>query len=245
MSATTRTEINVTDFWRNKRVLITGGTAGLGLQLATTLLQYGAKVGVVGRSKDHLDKMPSKIIQIQADISDKEAIHKISGQALGQLDGIDVLINNASSLGPTPLQLLVDTQCEDFQQVLETNLLGPFRLIKAVLPSMLLTGKGTIINISSDAALQAYPTWGMYSVSKVALDHLTKIWQEELHRAGIQFLAVDPGDMHTQMHLDAIPDANVDELFDPKDVASDLLHFIAKEDYPQVRFTASEWRSLL
>ena len=110
---------------------------------------------------------------------------------------------------------------------------------------MLLTGKGMVINISSDAALGAYPTWGMYSVSKTALDHLTKIWQEELNGAGIQFLALDPGDMHTQMHLDAIPDANVDELFDPKDVASDLLRFIAKEDFPQVRFTASEWRSLL
>ena len=132
MSTTTSTEINLSEFWLNKKVLITGGTAGLGLALANALVSYGAKVGVVGRSKSKLEKVSTSIIKIKGDISSKTDIHKISGQALGQLDGIDVLINNASSLGPTPLQLLVDTQCEDFQQVLETNLLGPFRLTKAV-----------------------------------------------------------------------------------------------------------------
>lgn len=232
-------------FWENKRVLITGGTAGLGKNLAEQIHALGAKVAIVARKEEGLKKMKISlpgIIPIQADIGDKQAIYKISNQSLGQLGGIDVLINNASSLGPTPLKALLETECEDFSDVLEVNLLGPFRLIKAVLPAMLLQKSGIIVNISSDAAKQAYSTWGPYSVSKSALDHMTAIWQEELIGTGISILSVDPGDMYTQMHLDAIPDANPDELYKPHDVATDFIRFLAGADYNQPRFGAKEWR---
>ena len=153
---------------------------------------------------------------------------------------MDTLFNNASYLGETPLKLLLDTECEDLEAVLTTNLVGPFRLTKTILPSMILQNSGTIVNISSDAALSAYPNWGGYSVSKAALDHLTRIWSTELEDQGIRFLAIDPGDMYTPMHTDAIPDANPDDLLNPTDVAQQLLAFLETES-DKVRYSRSEW----
>lgn len=97
-----------------------------------------------------------------------------------RLGDVDILFNVASYLGQTPLRLLVDTDCEDMEQVLQTNVIGPFRLTKALLPSMLLKQKGLVVNISSDAAMNAYPTWGSYSISKAASDHQSRIFDEEL-----------------------------------------------------------------
>lgn len=104
--------------------------------------------------------------------------------------------------------MLIDTACEDFEKVLPTNVLGALRLTKALLPSMLLRGRGTVVSISSDAAVNAYATWGAYSVSKTANDHMALIFNAELKDQGIRFLAIDPGDMDTAMHAAAIPDAD-------------------------------------
>src|SRR5207244_7093607 len=127
----------------------------------------------------------------------KEDTHPIALQILGALGGLDVLINNASSLGPGQLELLADTQCEDFEQALATNVLGPFRLTKALLGSLAASareGRGAVVlNVSSDAALHPYARWGAYSASKAALHHLTRVWNEELAAAGIRFLSLDPG----------------------------------------------------
>jgi len=235
------------DFWKEKRVLITGGTLGLGKALALNLLSLNSKIAVVARHKDEIEKLTkdSSIIGIQADISNKEDIHRISGQMLGQLGGIDVLFNNASSLGVTPLQSLVDSECEDIEEVFQTNLLGPFRLTKALLPTMLLNTGGLVVNVSSDAAVSAYPNWGGYSISKAALDHLSRIWNEELKSEKIQFLSIDPGDMNTALHLAAIPDADTSKLYQPKDVAKDLLNFLSKGYFRKIRYSADEWRALL
>ncbi|MEW6737980.1 MAG: SDR family oxidoreductase, partial [Acidobacteriota bacterium] len=165
-------------------------------------------------------------IPILADVSKKEDIYKISAQALGQLGGLDYLVNNASSLGVTPLRLLIDSDCEILEEVLETNLIGPFRLTKAVLPSMLLQGRGSIINITSDAAVNAYARWGAYSASKAALDHLSHVWGEELKSHNIQFLSLDPGDMDTPMHAQAIPEADVSELKRPDLSAHQILELL-------------------
>jgi len=159
----------------------------------------------------------------------KEDIYRISGEALAQLGSVDLLINNASYLGATPLRLLADTDCEDFAQVLETNVLGPFRLTKAILPSMLLQKHGTVLNISSDAAINPYPKWGAYGTSKAALAHLTRIWSEELREHGVRFVALDPGDMNTPMHAAAIPDSDPTQLSDPHTAALRLLDLISKE----------------
>ena len=219
-------------FWTNKKVLITGGTSGLGKALSEELIRQKAKVSVVARSPSPINE---KIHFIQGDVSDQHQIHRIYAEALQQLGSIDVLINSASTLGPTPLRLLLDTECEDLSQVLETNLLAPFRLSKLVLASMILDHQGIIVNISSDAAVNPYPKWGAYSVSKAALDHLTRIFQAELADTDIKFMALDPGDMDTPMHLAAIPDADRTSLNKPEDSAKLILDQIADENFSPAR----------
>ncbi|MCE7735154.1 MAG: SDR family oxidoreductase [Candidatus Heimdallarchaeota archaeon] len=237
---------------KDSRVLITGGTSGLGKELALRLNELGAKVAIIARKLAPLNEIKNQypdIITIRGDISNKDEIYKLTGNVLGHLGGIDILINNASYLGATPLKLLLDTECEDFSNVLETNLIGPFRLTKALLPSMILQNHGLVINISSDAAISTYETWGSYSISKAALDHMSKIWNAELFGTGVQVLSVDPGDMATPMHFDAIPEADPNDLHNPKHVGYDLLQFVEKlhilSGSGQVRFNSSEWRMIL
>jgi NAD(P)-dependent dehydrogenase (short-subunit alcohol dehydrogenase family) len=167
---------------------------------------------------------------IAGDIARKDDIHPIAIQLTSALGGVDVLINNASSLGPVPLAPLADTSCEDLEQALATNLLGPFRLTKALLGSLARSareGRGAlVVNISSDAAVNAYPGWGAYSASKAALLHLTRIWQEELRPLGITLFSFDPGDMDTPLHAAAIPDADRTTLKDPAESARELIGHI-------------------
>ena len=117
-------------------------------------------------------------------------------QITGMLGGLDVLINNASDLGPTPLAPLADTDCEDLERALATNVVGPFRLTKALLGALgssAREGRGAVVlNISSDAAINAYPSWGAYGASKAALHHLTRIWNEELAAEGISLSVTRP-----------------------------------------------------
>ncbi len=214
--------------WNGKKALITGGTSGLGRALALELAARGARVAIVARGLEGLAEtvrsaLPSELVAIQADVASKADTYRIAAEALARLGGIDLLVNNASALGPTPLRLLLDTECEDFGSVLETNVLGPFRLTKALLPSMLLKRGGTILNISSDAAVSAYPGWGAYGASKAALAHISRIWTEETRAQGVRFLSVDPGDMNTPMHAAAVPEADPATLADPRDAALRLL----------------------
>ena len=219
------------NYWKNKRVLITGGTSGLGQQLAHQLLHLKAQVAVVAR---HRPDMPVGYF-IAGDVSDQHQTHRIYAEAVHALGGVDVLINNASTLGPTPLRLLMDTECEDLALVLQTNLVGPFRLTKLAVAGMIINGHGVVINISSDAAVSVYPRWGAYSVSKAALDHMTRIFQAELQDTGVRFVALDPGDMDTPMHLAAIPEADRAALYPPSDSAQKILAQIASEQFQPLR----------
>src|SRR5213076_1011637 len=130
---------------------------------------------------------------IVGDVSKKDDIYPIALQMVGELGGLDVLINNASDLGPVPLPLLADTDCEDLERSLATNLIGPFRLTKAVLGALSASareGRGAVVvNVSSDAAIHPYPRWGAYGASKAALRHLSRIWYEELAADGVRFLS--------------------------------------------------------
>src|SRR5262249_9179743 len=130
-------------------------------------------------------------------------------------------------LGPTPLVPLADTECEDLEQALMVNLLGPFRLTKALFGALAASaqeGRGAIvINISSDAAVNAYSGWGAYGASKAALHHLTAIWAEEAKAEGIFFLSLDPGDMNTPLHALAVPDSDPTTLRRPEDAAADIV----------------------
>lgn len=230
--------MNITTFWKDKHVLITGGTSGLGKALAIQLTHLGAKVAVIARTESNLKTLTQQhpaIIGIQGDVSVKDQIHPLAAEMHTRLGDVDILLHVASTLGPTPLRLLVDTECEDLEQVLQTNLIGPFRLTKALLPAMLLKGRGIVVNISSDAAVSAYPRWGIYSISKAALDHQTRIFDEELKDQGVRFLAIDPGDMNTPMHFAAIPNADPQSLRDPADSAQRIISLLATQDFTAVR----------
>ena len=164
---------------------------------------------------------------VVADVADKDAAAAIAGQAAALVGPIDLLINNASTLGPVPLRLLLDTDCEDLERALAVNLVGPFRLTKAIAGSMVLRGAGTIVNVSSDAAIEAYERWGAYGASKAALDQLGRVWAAELAGTGVRVFTVDPGEMDTRMHADAIPDADRAELSDPARVAARIVALVA------------------
>ena len=216
------------------RVAITGGTSGLGLALVEELSRRGAHVAFVARTRERVAEVARAhpgTHGIVGDVARKDDIYPIVAQIAGVLGGLDVLVNNASSLGPVPLALLADTECEDFQAALDTNVLGPFRLTKALLGSLGASARegrgGLVLNISSDAAVNAYPHWGAYGASKAALAHLTKIWQEELAGEGLRFLSIDPGDMDTPLHALAVPDADPATLKRPAAAARELAAAIA------------------
>ena len=181
------------------RVAVTGGTSGLGLALVTRLTENGAHVAFDARSADDVEWVATETgaVGIVGDVGQKDDIYPMALQITGNLDGLDVLINNASTLGPTPLIPLADTDCEDLEKALLVNVVGPFRLTKALLGALAASARagrgGTVVNISSDAAVNAYAEWGAYGASKAALRHLTSIWDQESRDAGIRFLSVDPG----------------------------------------------------
>jgi NAD(P)-dependent dehydrogenase (short-subunit alcohol dehydrogenase family) len=216
------------------RAAITGGTSGLGLALVDELLGRGAHVAFVARTRSAVQRVSAErphVHGIAGDISNVHQIHPIALQILGALGGLDVLVNNASHLGAVPLALLADTECEDFERALATNVLGPFRLTKALLGSLASSareGRGAVVlNVSSDAAINPYPRWGAYGASKAALHHLSRIWNEELIADGVRVLSADPGDMDTPMHAAAVPDADRSQLKRPATAARELADAIA------------------
>jgi NAD(P)-dependent dehydrogenase (short-subunit alcohol dehydrogenase family) len=187
------------------RVALTGGTSGLGLALLDELLARGARVAFIARHQQRVAEVAaarSRVAGIVGDIANKEDIYPLAMQINGLLGGVDVLVNNASALGPVPLALLADTECEDFETALATNLLGPFRLTRAVLGSLSAAarerGGAVVLNVSSDAAIEPYPTWGAYGASKAALRHLSRIWDKELAARRVRVLSLDPGDMDAE-----------------------------------------------
>ena len=211
------------------RVAITGGTSGLGLALVRALVGRGDKVVFVARTASAVAAVAGETgaVGVVADVSRKQDIHRIALQVTAALGGLDVLVNNASDLGPIPLALLADTDCEDFERALQTNLLGPFRLSKALLGALAGSARegrgGVIVNISSDAAVTPYETWGAYGSSKSALHHLSHIWDAELAGEGVRVLSLDPGDMDTPMHAAAIPGADRASLRRPEDAAAGII----------------------
>jgi NAD(P)-dependent dehydrogenase (short-subunit alcohol dehydrogenase family) len=230
--------------------LVTGASRGLGRALAEALADRGARVALVARDPAPLAEVVAGIRArggeahaIAADIAAKDAVHRIAGQAHGLVGELGIAIHNASTLGPVPLRLLLDTECEDLAAVLETNLIGPFRLTKILAGAMVLRGAGTIVHVSSDAAVEAYPRWGSYGVSKAAQDHLARVLAAELEGTGVRVLAVDPGEMDTKMHADAVPDADRAALQRPAGVAARIVAMIEDDARARsgARLVAPSW----
>ncbi len=215
------------------RVAVTGGTSGLGLALVETLHDRGAAVAFVARQEERVNEVIRQHVGthgIVGDVSQKDTTYPIAIQITAALGGLDVLINNASTLGPVPLRLLADTDCEDLEAALATNLVGPFRLTKALLGAMGASARAgrpaLVVNITSDAAVTPYAGWGAYGASKAALLHMSRIWDQELEAHGVRVKAIDPGDMDTPLHALAVPDANPTDLKKPADAAREIVEFI-------------------
>ena len=220
--------------------LVTGASSGLGEALSWQLARDGARVAMVARGEARLlaavERMRTHggdVHAIAGDLGLKEDIHRIAGSAAALVGPVSLLVNNASALGPVPLELLLDTECEELERALAVNFVGPFRLSKLVLGPMVLQGRGLVVNITSDASVNAYERWGAYGASKAALDHLTRIWAAELNATGVRLLAVDPGEMDTPMHAEAMPEADRSALPSPSAVAERMISLIRRaEQWP-------------
>ena len=217
-----------------KVALITGASRGLGRAISLAFAREGADLVLCARGEtelkhvaDEARELGANVITVVADIGVTRDVERLVVLALERFERVDVLVNNASELGPTPLPYLIDYPPHLFSDVVKVNLMGPFRLIWSLLGGMLQRGSGVIINVSSDVAVNGYPGWGAYSVSKAALDGLTRTWAAELEETGVKIFAIDPGDMNTAMHRAALPDDDPAQLGAPAEVAEVFVELAA------------------
>ena len=213
--------------------LITGGSRGLGAALGRALAREGARVVLVARASPELEAVVATIRAeggeahaLAGDIGDPRAATALAGAAAALVGPLDLLVHGASTLGPVPLRLLLDTDPAAIERTLAVNLVGPFRLTQAVAGGMVLRGRGLVVHVTSDASVVAYPRWGAYGVSKAAFDHLARVWAVELEGTGVRFLSVDPGEMNTRMHAEAVPEADPATLADPAAVAERIVSLV-------------------
>jgi NAD(P)-dependent dehydrogenase (short-subunit alcohol dehydrogenase family) len=222
-----------------KHALITGASRGLGRQLAIDFAREGiAGLALVARHADALREVQervrevaplARVVIITADLATEADIERVVATTLAALGGrLDVLVNNASVLGPTPLPFLLDYPLEDFRAVLDINLVAPFLLIKKVLPALVEHG-GSIINVTSDAGIVGYPGWGAYGVSKFGIEGMSRTWAAELRDTKVRLNWVDPGSMNTEMHRAAEPDEDSSQWDDPADVSGVFIYLASDE----------------
>lgn len=201
--------------------LVTGASRGLGKTLARFLAAQGTDLILTARGEEALHATRHELIRyggrtiaLAGDVADAGHRRALAAAA-GELGGLDLLVNNASILGPSPLPTLEHYPLEALEQVFEVNFLAPLGLIQATLP-LLRRRKGLIVNISSDAAVGGYPGWGGYGASKAALDLASLTLANELGDSGVALVSVDPGDMRTQMHQEAFPGQDISDRPSPE-----------------------------
>ncbi|SOD74803.1 NAD(P)-dependent dehydrogenase (short-subunit alcohol dehydrogenase family) [Jatrophihabitans sp. GAS493] len=233
----------------NRVALITGASAGLGRALADALAARGWRLIIDARHPERLGRVAAAL-QAYAD-RPRRTVWAIEGSvvdlahrdqlvaAVAEAGRLDLLVNNASTLGPTPLPPLHDLDLPAFRAVLETNLLAPLALIQQLRSS--LRRDAVIVNISSDAAVEAYPGWGAYGAAKAALDHLTRTLAAE--DGSHYWYAIDPGDMRTEMHQAAFPGEDISDRPRPESVVPQLLGLLDPEsgaELPSGRYRAAD-----
>ena len=219
--------------------LVTGASRGLGRALATALSERGWRLVLDGRDPARLTAAaaalphPELVTAVAGDVADSQ--HRAAlARAVGHR--LDLLVNNASDLGPSPLPPLAELDPDEFRRVLTVNAVAPLALVQAVLPA-LRSAHGTIVNISSDAGVEAYAGWGGYGASKAALDQLTAVLAVE--HPELRVYAVDPGDMATDMHQAAFPGEDISDRPAPETVVPALLSLLVG-DLPSGRYRATE-----
>jgi short-subunit dehydrogenase len=205
-----------------KTVLITGASQGLGRALARLLAARGYRLILNARNAERLQEVAWELgaTAVAGDVSE------VAEELAGAAGRVDILINNASELGPLPMPRLEDYSWDALLRVFKVNAVAPLHLTQLVLPQMKERGEGLILNISSDAATNAYPGWGGYGASKAALEHLSRTLAVELAGMGVRVEIVDPGEMATQMHRDAIDGGDVSHLPSPESVAPRIVALI-------------------
>ncbi len=235
-------------------VLITGSSKGLGRALAHAYADAGARVVINARGADalestkrELDAKSAQVLAVVADATQPGEIARLVQAAQERFGRIDVLINNAGILGPSPRPNMLDFASADLAEIFRANVIGPVQVTQAVLPLMLAQGSGAIINVTSDAGQTGFPGWGGYGAAKAALELITESWAAELEGAGVRVNAVNPGDLQTEMHQLAFPGEDISDRLDPFTVtdvfiwlASDAARDITGQRFDAPAFKAEE-----
>jgi NAD(P)-dependent dehydrogenase (short-subunit alcohol dehydrogenase family) len=224
----------------NKTAILTGASRGLGLALARELARRGWSLIIDGRGADALEAARAELAQhtsvvaIPGDVADPQHLQALAAAAQ-QAGGLGAVINNASILGPSPQPALLDYPLDVLEQVYRVNVIAPLALLQAVQST--LDTDARIMNITSDAGVEAYPGWGGYGSSKAALEQLSAVLAAE--RADLRVFWVDPGDMHTQMHQEAFPGEDISDRPPPEASVPGLVELL-EGDYASGRYRASE-----
>jgi len=215
--------------------LVTGGSAGLGRALVTALAAADWAVITDARRGERFVDLPPEVTALSGDITD--AAHRTAlSDEVARRGRLDLLVHNASTLGPSPLPRLEEVSIEDLQSVWRPNIGAPLVLTAQLLPQLVASG-GIVLSISSDAAVEHYPGWGLYGASKAALDHLTLQYAAE--SPDITGYAVDPGDMRTEMHQAAFPGEDISDRPHPETVVPALL-FLISSGLPSGRYRTAD-----
>jgi NAD(P)-dependent dehydrogenase (short-subunit alcohol dehydrogenase family) len=226
--------------------LITCASRGLGLEVARLFAGRGMPLVLTAREAPALVAAANElrrwtdVFALPGDVADRAHAERLVRSGLDRFGRIDVLVNNASAIGPSPMPALDVYPPEAFVEVLRINAVAPLHLAQLVLPGMRERGTGVIVNVTSDAAVQAYPGWGGYGASKAALEQLSKVLASELEGSGVRVYVVDPGDMNTELHRDAEPGVDLSHLPGPEVPAPLFLDLVKRETAPFGRFEAQK-----
>lgn len=211
----------------SKLAIVTGGSLGLGRALAGELVRRGWDVIIDGRNPHDVFEAAAATgaIALPGDVTDPGHRAALRDAAQRRAGRLDLLVNNASTLGPSPLPPLADYPLAALREVLETNVVAPLALVQVSLP-LLRASDGAVVDVTSDAALEAYEGWGGYGASKAALEQLSRVLAAEEH--GVRVWWVDPGDMRTRMHQAAFPGEDISDRPLPEDMAPALAELVAR-----------------